>query len=157
MADDLYSGLAIYGKITTTISAIVTCVLGVVLIVIARNHGNDDDLVGIDAKIANVNCNPRYCSFDASYVVDGKGYDATGLYISPDSNLPTEKTHLIYYDPKNPSYAEGQKMTSNMRWWLMALGVILPLISIGIAWLAFNYKGFAAFEGTMGAINAFRN
>lgn len=103
------------------------------MLVIANEHKNDDELVVIDANISNASCGLVYCKFDANYTVNQKSYDAAGLYIHIDPNDPelAKKSRRVYVDPKNPSYAEGETMSSSRRSGYIGVGVlavITPLV-----------------------------
>jgi hypothetical protein len=166
LGSDLYSGAAVYGRIVTTIGAVIGLIIALILIVVGIEKLRDPRTARTTGSVTKVaSCHKQAppqkgepamyaCIVDVAYLVGGTKYSLTNIATRTDKPLAVGSSISLQYNPKDPSDA-----TSEAPPHLLGFGLILGGVAIGgvttlIAWLARRYKGFAAFEGTASALGS---
>lgn len=159
VGSDIYNGAAVFGKITTTLGAIGSLFVALVLIFIGVSVLRDKKTAQTLATIISPNPICQYdmktkgylCSANVSYTAIQGGvsteFQAHNIEIFSQTGLNVGDKITLYYDPENPTDVGQELIPRRGGWALIGTGVLVGGIGVGIAWLAFNYKGFAAVAG----------
>jgi hypothetical protein len=162
----VYKDAATFGKTMSFISAIISTIIGVILIIVGlflvfRKSKYTSEIQGAVVKASptgsNIctNKNNMYnCSFEVDYTLNGD--DKTVMFNNVDTsiNYTEGKIITLYYNPDDPNDIKLEKDNTKVLGWIMLL---IAILMITISWL-WNYlvnrnKFLAATEGVATGIS----
>jgi hypothetical protein len=159
----VYSGLAVYGRVRTIVSAVIVslfCIAFLIggIIAIRRKTKYTGKTNG---TITSASCSPAQnnnynCNITFNYQVSGKSYTASSTEVG--SQKAVGETIQVEYVPSSPNLAREAEM-SNEKAGLMMIGFSLLglLIAWGLVYASMKYKPFAAVEGAGGVAAGIAN
>lgn len=164
---EIYEGAGTFGHIQAWISAIMSTIIGIILIVVgvvAIRHKTTltDSTIG---TVTKAECGDAYndgndikynCTVDVSYEVKNKEYDITKSVNDTSKSFKNEKL-TVYYNPSSPKDGElNSDNTKTIGIILTVVGVIIPLAAWLWVWVTSKSKFAAAAGGVAGAVNLIR-
>ena len=162
---DIYSGVASFGKLQTIWGAIISSIIGIILIFIAINQIKHKVTLTskTNANIINVQCesgnenNNNKCKINIRFN-DKNNKTITTTIVASDVPSNINSNITIYYNPNDPTKAALQP-DNEFKKGLIILGIAILLIIIPwiYVWLSFHFKFFAAIEGVEGIYNIINN
>lgn len=167
--DDLYTGVAQFGRITAIIGAIVATIAGLIMfgfgvhILVSKS-----DKVKTSAKVVTASCDQwtqnqqsdnsfssrvmYNCDLDIQYLVDGKWVNGK-LHINSERHYKNGDNFSIYYHKNNPDSIDISGPTPHaLGWVLVVMGILFVAGSWLWVWLTHRYKLAAAVQGTESGI-----
>lgn len=164
LGDDLYTGAAEVGKIRTTISLVIACVIGVMLIVfgVYLLFKENKHTTAVTATIVDImpngNCTSTIdrnntqivsCDVHVTYDYNGKTYVPANVLRTTDGFHSKNGTMTVYIDPLNPidCSLESKQMDTTAGMIVVGIAVVVIASAILLWWLSQRYKFFAAAEG----------
>lgn len=150
MSDVVYTGLSIYGKLISVVSAVFTVLLCAYIAGIGWYALHDPHTMEINGIIVNV---VPGGTFDVKYSISGIVY-TTRVFSVIKYNIGD--TVVVYSNPENPKDIELDKIPSNKAYILFAASGVGVFLSALLVYFTFEYKEFAAFEGGLGVFNSIR-
>lgn len=150
--DTVYSGAAYLGQIRTLIGAVISTIIGVMLII-----GGIYMYFHVDPKVSEINGHVTYCQgitqpdgkilykCTVNYVINEVKYT---VFYYPSINTQGESVQ-VEYNPLKPSEATVKYGLSpkNLAIYLIIGGLALIAIGWFVHWLAYKFKFFSAIEG----------
>jgi len=163
LGEEIYSGTASFGRVMALISAVISTLIGIALIIggiyILSYKDKDKSIMAkiIDCPQPNNLCCDSWidnnggrnynCILQIEYTVAGKQYKEV---INPVGSTQYSKGGVIKirYDPSNPSQVKlGSPPPHWLGWVLIAIGVFIPIMAWIWVWLTRKYKVAAAAQG----------
>lgn len=162
ISSGLYSGVAMYGRFQAVIGVIVGVIVSVILISLGISRLHDPHTSSANMSITDAVCGQSTttdkngntiinytCTISVVFIAsNGKRYTAQSVEVSSPTPLKIGMTINLRYNPANPSSVVQEMSPKALGWGLIGGGVLVSAIAIGIAYLSFRSKGFAAVEGT---------
>lgn len=157
--NELYSGMASFGRTTAYISAIIVTILSVIMIVFGViTLNNKNQYVKTTGTVTNLNCSPNennieYCETDYEYMTSSDKLSASSTSKGKSKYHKGEKIN-VWYEKENQAIAYLEKPDPKLTGWLIiGLAILLVLMSWGWVWMTRHYKFAAAMQGTSSALN----
>jgi hypothetical protein len=161
IGDDVYTGVAVYGRIRAVLGAVVGIVIMLTLIVIGTVRLRDPHTATAMMEITAATCysvknaqgHPTGYSCDISVrflAADGRWYVAPHVGAASAAPLSVGKTIALRYDPAHPASVVQETMPRALGWALIGGGLLVGGGMTALAVLSFKSKGFAALEGAAG-------
>ena len=167
VAKAAYSGAATFGRIQTTIGAVVACVIALIMVVVGRAKLRDPNTSKATATITSVgstaqstlNGTTTYTSsVSISYTTAaGHTLTAAGLTLTGRTKPVAGQTLTVYYNPTQPTDVKIESSPRAVGWGLIGGAFLVAAFGIGVAVLARKSKVFAAVDGAAGAASLFRS
>lgn len=164
LGQEVYSGMAEYGKIRSGISLVFVSIIALVFIIIGcylvlKKETYTEKVIG---KIEKSDCtviikgdNKSYnCSLEIKYKVNDIEYtlktttDSSTQYVS-GNNID------VYVNKDNHSDASIQYGTKTIGWIMIGIALIIWIGTALHFYFSMKYKGFAAFTGASDVASAF--
>jgi hypothetical protein len=167
--EEIYSGLATFGKIEAVIGAIVATIIGIILVIVGivliRHRSNLKGVEGIviqnsqcstNMQCGGNNCTSHFsCTTDVKYTFDGKLY--TEKISTGNSTYSSGDKIVVYLDPNNPSQAEGIPSPKWIGWVIIGVGFVILISSWTWVYITRKSKVAAAVGGAAAGINMIGN
>lgn len=164
LGQEIYSGVAVYGRIRAVLGAVVGVIIMLTLIVIGTTRLRDPHTATAMMAVTAATCypvkdahgNPAGYSCDVSVrflAADGRWYVAPHVTVASPTPLSPGKTVALRYDPANPASVVQEVSPRALGWALIGGGLLVGGGMTALAVLSFKSKGFAALEGTAGLAN----
>jgi len=166
LGSDIYSGTAMFGKFVAVLGAVGTSLMALILMYIGISALRDKHTHQVTATISSFD-NP--CMMDiktgfytcyahiAYYVAkDGQAtkMEANNVQLIAKVPLKAGDQIILYYDPSNPADIKQELFPRKTGWWLIGSGLVIGGVGVGLAWLTFYSKGFAAITGGASILKA---
>jgi len=156
--DNIYSGLAGFGKfkaasgfIILTIIFIVLLLIGILIIVNNKKYKTTSAIVS-DTLCKNI-MNQYNCDTSLNYVIDSNQYSNFISFTNLSNVLQKNQSIEVEYRTDNPLTIRQPNTTlSWVGWILIAIGIVILLIGLFSLIAAFKYKPYAAFTGAQALI-----
>jgi hypothetical protein len=167
LGSEIYDGAGTFGHIEAWIGAIISTLIGIVLIVIgviALNH-KTKLTANTQGKIKDATCGDPYndgnqqkykCTVNVTYTVDNKEYNII-KNTDDDSKYFTGQMVTVYYNPSSPD--KGELTSDNSKTLgivFIIVGIVIPLFAWLWLWITYKSKFAAAAGGVAGAVNLIR-
>lgn len=162
IGDDVYSGAAGFGRFYTTMTAVISTIVGLLLfavgiyIIYHRSHLKTVNGQVLDNSKCNTTVNQnngqyvKSCLTHVGYNVDNIPYDQQ---LNSGSNEYSKGQGIIvYYDPVNPKEAEINPIPKWIGYFVSGLALLIIIWAWVWVWITKKYKFAAAAKGTAGAI-----
>ena len=168
LGNEIYSGVAGFGRIEAWISAIIGTIIAIIAIIfgiyIIIHKGHLKSVTGTVTKSSygcttttdtnnNKTTITTICSFNVTYTVGTQTYNKT---FSSTDTLSQGDSVTIWYDPNNPDKGEYNPAPTYVGW--LIIGIAL-FVSLGLwlwVWITNRSKFAAAVGGASAAIEMFR-
>jgi hypothetical protein len=171
LGSTLYGGAAEFGRIMSDISAIVTTIIFMILLIIGiqlvrhkktRTSSTTATVHTVQTCAQFTDNSEKTVSYDCSlvvqYTVGTKKYTNVDLTISGPIKYAVGDSITVYYDPADPSKIFTSKDEENIIGWiLIGVGLVLLVSSWGWYWISHRYKFAAAVGGVDTGIQMFKN
>lgn len=159
----IYSGVALYGRFQAVLGVVIGVIISIILISYGISRLHDPHTSDAQMNITEVSaCNQQMisgnkgntyaqysCNISVSFIAsNGNKYNVSNINVNSSVPLKVGMSIYLRYDPSNPSSVVQEISPRTLGWGLIAGGILVSAIAIGIAVLSFKYKGFAAVEGT---------
>jgi hypothetical protein len=165
VGEQVYSGLADYGKVkagfnifTTMIIGIIMLVIGIILTRVHRQYNADTNAKIVSAACAaqSGNSSAQYkCDLSVEFTHNSIVYKVDGLSITSGTKYVPGNNIKIHYNKSDPNEATLAKFNNLWGWGLIILAIFVMIYSIVNFWLTTKYKGYAAFEGASSVAGSF--
>jgi hypothetical protein len=158
VGNEVYSGLATFGKIQSVIGLFFLFLIVIVMILIGSfllssesKYKNTNSTV-IDASCVQVS-NTYQCDINLSYFIEGKEY-ITPLKLNNLNSEIQKNTYIeIEYKSDSPTTIRSPNNTlSWVGWGLIMVSIFLLIIGIVSTFLTFKFKPYAAITGAQSLI-----
>jgi hypothetical protein len=160
----IYSGVAMYGRFRAVIGAIMGTIIALVLIIIGVVRLKDRRTATATMTVVSASCAKRVqsdkrgdtytdyvCIATVSYRASNGGqYVVSNVNIAAPSPLVPDALITLRYDPANPADVIQDSTPRALGWGLIAGGILVGAISVGVAVMTFKSKEFAAVSGAVG-------
>jgi hypothetical protein len=151
VGNDVYGGLATYGKINVIIGTVISSVIVLALLIFGSKlyFSKDKQTKLVQGTATNVSVstsnNTTSTTYTIHYSVDSKQYGIEGS----GNGVINGQTINVLYDPENPSSARMASSMSNhtLGGILISVGLVVGLLSGLTLYFTLKYKEFAAIEG----------
>jgi hypothetical protein len=165
VGEQVYSGMAEYGKIQAGISIVVTSVIAIIMLgigiyLLRRKDTYTNQTTGKITKAACVtksgNSTRQFdCNLTVEIIVNSQTYTIDNLTIISGTEYIPGKTITVYYNPENPNEAALSKTSKWWGWGLIIVALLMIIFVVVNFWLTTKYKGYAAFQGASSVAGAF--
>lgn len=161
VGDNVYGGLATYGKINVIIGTVISSIIVLALLIFGSKlyFSKDKQTKLVQGTATNVSVstynNTTSTTYTIHYSVDSKQYAIQGS----GNGVINGQTINVLYDPENPSSARMASSMSNhtLGGILIIVGLVVTLLSGLTLYFTLKYKEFAAIEGGMTAASQIGN
>ena len=158
--DTVYSGVATFGIIYSTISAIVATLIAVGLLIFGiyvlynNFHLTQVDGVADDASVCTGGGpnGAESCTTLITYVVAGKTYAGS---FNGYTTYPKGATVPVFYNPSNPNDSEIERFPMWAGWAMIVGAVFVAVLPWVWVYFARAYKPFAALTGVVDLVSLF--
>ena len=164
LGEEIYSGAATVGVVTSTIKAIFGSIIGLIMLIVgiilvSKRTVRTEKVSATIEKI--IKCNEikedkkpstYSCTFTASYTINNKEYINTFTTTGNIEKFPGEIITL-YYDPNNTSDILPESDNFHILGWIL-IGISIFMVASLVTWayVAYKYKPIAALTGTVSSI-----
>ena len=164
--DGVYSGAAILGRVYSTIGAIISVTIALIIIIVGISILREPYTMKVTSEVTRVsnymtetqNGNITYtCTISATYTVSGQKYAISGVSVSRSTPITEGSMITLYYNPLNPCSAIYEPFPQKIGWGLIGFGLLLGGLSVGIAVITYKSKGVAAAYGVVKGIRMIRH
>jgi hypothetical protein len=160
MKDEIYSGLAGYGKFKSLIGLVVALIIFLILIaigiaiVVSNSKYNQ-----INANVSSATCRDLSgnfeCDLNLEYIVGNQSYNRKLVVKGLDTQIFVGQIFQIEYLIDDPlSIRQSNTSLIWLGWILIILGIIILIVSIVTTIFTFKYKPYAAFSGANSLISS---
>jgi hypothetical protein len=154
VGNDVYGGLATYGKINVIIGTVISSVIVLALLIFGSKLYFSKDkqtklvqgtATNVSVSTSNNTTSTTSTTYTIHYSVDSKQYAIQGS----GNGVINGQTINVLYDPENPSSARMASSMSNhtLGGILISVGLVVGLLSGLTLYFTLKYKEFAAIEG----------
>ena len=166
VGDKVYSGIATYGRIRSWYGAIIGTIAGICMIGIgiyilknvSKATGRAGAVVLGDSKCVTDHNSDGSSTLSCTTTIGFKQCSSDVTIPTGSSRYTTGQTIQIEFDPSSPcttaKTVDEEEMTKLVGQGLIIGAIVIMLISWITTVLSMKYKGFAAAEGTVGAMGA---
>jgi hypothetical protein len=172
----IYTGVATFGRVQSVIGLIVATMIALVMILVgivvlvSSSHWSAAamTITGVhecgstspaDAS-GKTTKNIPYCVVDVAYSAAGEARTATGVTYRYTDGMPAPRVGDVVemeYNKKTPSLVRSSGRAVGLGWGLVGLGLFVAVLGGVNTYFTFKSKGYAAVEGTMGAVGLIRS
>ena len=170
LGNQIYTGLAgfgkieaVFGAIVITFIAIVLFIIGIILLLHKTNRTKTTTATIISASCDKDPDNYNFdCSLKINYTINSTQYKNVEISTINDINYQESFTQgeeiKVFYDPRNPTNVSTKSDNNHVIGWiLIILAIIIVIISWFWVWITKKSKPVAAAGGVMGIADLFRN
>jgi hypothetical protein len=167
IGSDVYTGVATFGRVQAVMGAVIGVIIALVLILIGAAKLRDPHTAAAAMTVTSSACDAQtdptdgskswLCTVDLQFTYQGRIYNARQVRVVSASPLNAGATITARFNPRDPAGGVVQEPSPRaLGWGLIGGGLAVGAIGVTMAVLAFKSKGFAAVEGSVGILSAFR-